>query len=315
MFSSDIRASVIIPTLNRKSFLPQVLDPVLSDPATAEVVLVVDGDDDGTFEFLTELSRSESRIHPVYQQNSGENAARSRGASEANHEIAIFLDDDVVASPGLITAHCLKHPPGSRRLVLGYMPTMIPTPRQPDQVATHLYAQDYEYACRLFEADPDAIFTQFWAGNISMRRDVAMEVFAQLPKRLIAHGDLQFGLRCRQAGLQPMFDRSLLATHHHRRSLEKFVAQARRSGEGRAQLGREFPDLAAELSPAGFLSLQQRVVARSISHPWVHDVLASLIMSVCHLFGRHELWRLETFFARILRVIELVYGFERPRTA
>ncbi len=314
MDPSEVRASVIIPTLNRKSFLPMVLEPVLADPATAEVILVIDGGQDGTLEFLTELSLSDPRIRPFYQQNGGENASRSRGVREAHHDIVVFLDDDVVASPGLITAHCLKHPPGSRRLVLGYMPTTIPTPRQPDQVATHLYAQDYEYACRLFEADPDAVFTHFWAGNISMRRDAAMEVFAQLPNRLIAHGDLQFGLQCRQAGLQPLFDRSLLATHHFRRSLEKFVAQARRSGEGRAQLGREFPDLAAQLSPAGFLTLQQRVVARSISHPRVHDVLASRTMSACQLFGRHELWRLETFFARILRVIELVYGFERPRT-
>ena len=315
MEPSQLRASVIIPTLNRKSFLSNVLGPVLDDPATAEVVVVVDGGKDGTFDYLKEWSSRETRICPVFQENGGENSSRLRGVRAARFDVVVVLDDDVIASPGLITAHCHLHPPDSDRLVLGYMPTAIPSPREPDQVATHLYAQDYEHACRLFETDANAIFTHFWAGNFSMRREIAEATLSQPVTRLIAHGDLQFGLWCREAGLEPIFDRSLLATHHYSRSLEKFAAQARRSGEGRIQLKQEFPGLAAELSPVGSLSLQENIVAHSVGHPFMHRVSAPLTMALCRLSGRLKLWRLETVSARVLRLIELVYGFHRPRTS
>ena len=310
----EVRASVIVPTLNRRSFLPTVLAPLLDDPATAEVIFVVDGGDDGTPDFLTELSTTDPRIRHIFQQNGGENAARLRGVREASCDITVFLDDDVVASPGLITAHCLWHPQDSRRLVLGYMPTAIPTPRQPGQVAIHLYAEDYEHACRLFESNADTVFTHFWAGNMSMRRDIAEATLAQPVNRLIAHGDLQFGLCCREAALEPIFDRSLLASHHYQRSLEKFVQQARRSGEGRIQLGQEFPELAAQLNPADSHSLQELIVAHSVGHPAIRKFSAPFSMAVCRLSGQLKFWQLETLSARVLRLIDLTYGFRRPRT-
>ena len=309
----DLRASVIVPTLNRRSFLPTVIAPLLEDPATAEVIFVVDGGDDDTPEYLTELSTTDPRIRHVVQQNSGENAARLRGVREATFDIVVLLDDDVVASPGLITGHCHWHPQDSRRLVLGYMPTAIPTPRQPGQAAIHLYAQDYEHVCRLFESGADTVFTNFWAGNMSMRREIAETTLARPVNRLAMNADLQFGLYCREAGLEPIFDRSLRASHHYQRSLEKFAEQARRSGECHIQLGQEFPELAAQLQPLDSHSLQELIVAQTLGHPAIHQFSAPFFLAVSRLAGRLKLWQLETLSARVLRLIELTYGFRRPR--
>ena len=49
--------SVVIPTHGRRALLEDVLAPVLADPATAEVVVVVDGCDDGSIELVEELRR------------------------------------------------------------------------------------------------------------------------------------------------------------------------------------------------------------------------------------------------------------------
>ena len=312
MSPPDVRASVIVPTFNRRSFLAQVIAPLLDDPATAELIFVVDGGDDGTPEFLAERSSDDARIRHVVQPNSGENAARLRGVREATCDVVVLLDDDVVASDGLITRHCRWHPRASRRLVLGYMPTAIPTPRRPGQAAIHLYAQDYERACRRFDSGLDAVFTSFWAGNMSMRRDIAESTLVLPTGRLAMNADLQFGLCCRDAGLEPVFDRSLLASHHFQRSLENFAEQARRSGESRVQLGRAFPELAAQLEPLDSHSLQELILAQSLAHPALHRFSAPLSLALSRLAGRLRLWRLETLCARVLRLIELTYGFRRP---
>ncbi len=140
----DIRVSVVIPTFNRRETLAEILTPVLEDPGTGEVVVVVDGSRDGSFEMLQEWSLVEPRIRAIFQENAGDSAARQKGIEEAKFDVVVVLDDDVVASTGLIGAHARHHTDRKRRLVLGYMPTRVPQPRSPGQVATVLYAEEYE---------------------------------------------------------------------------------------------------------------------------------------------------------------------------
>ena len=61
-----------------------------------------------------------------------------------------FLDDDVIAGPGLVSGHAVHHRGTQYKLVLGYMPASIPMPRQHGQAPTVLYAQDYENMCRRY---------------------------------------------------------------------------------------------------------------------------------------------------------------------
>ena len=314
MDSSDLRASVVIPTYFRRSSLARVLTPVLEDPGTAEVIVVIDGSSDGSLEFLRSWAESEPRIRPVFQENGGENSSRLRGVREARFDVTVILDDDVEAGPGLISSHVLSHRGHPRRLVLGYMPVRISRPRRWGQVTTLLYGEDYENACALFESDPKEVFTHFWAGNFSLRRDVAEEMLTFPETRLGYHGDLQFGLRCREADLEPVFDRALAATHHHHRTLREFGAEARRSGAGRAQLGREHPELAEELDPVASLSPRASLIVRYLGHPSIRDLSTPVVTGLSELSGRLHLWRLQTATAQMLRVIELARGFhESPR--
>jgi len=46
------------------------------------------------------------------------------------------------------------------------------------------------------------------------------------------HDDRNFGLRCRAAAAEPVFDRRLLATHEHSRPNAQFLTDARRRGIG-----------------------------------------------------------------------------------
>ena len=59
------KVSVVIPTYNDVSVLPDTLAPLLADEATAEVVVVVDGSRDGSYELLQGIADGERRLRRV----------------------------------------------------------------------------------------------------------------------------------------------------------------------------------------------------------------------------------------------------------
>ena len=124
-------ASIVIPTYRRRHLLGSVLEPLLDDRTTGEVIVVVDGCDDGSFEFLQVLALWDSRVRPIFQENRGQAAARQNGLKATTNPVVIFLDDDVVAERGMVEGHLRYHAEGESVLVLGYMPTIVESPLSP----------------------------------------------------------------------------------------------------------------------------------------------------------------------------------------
>jgi glycosyltransferase involved in cell wall biosynthesis len=308
------RVTVVIPTYNRRSSLAKIIRPVLDDLTTGEVIVVVDGCNDGSMELLGEWALREPRIKPVYQKNSGAAAARQRGVEEAQFDVVVLLDDDVMATEGLIASHEKWHPEGANRLVLGYMPTHLVKPRMPGQTPTILYAEDYENTCSAYENDPRQILKNLWAGNMSMSRRNALLIGFRADQFLPYHEDMRFGVRCQEAGIEPVFDRSLLAWHWHGGNLRKLAADSRRSGEGRAEMCRDFPELSNEFNPLLHLSWQETLIARLLGTAKTRFFAAPLVMASIYVAGRLRAWRTELILARVLRLIELSYGFQQSTT-
>jgi glycosyltransferase involved in cell wall biosynthesis len=313
MSASESRVSVVIPTFNRRASLAKVIDPVLEDASCGEVIVVIDGCTDGSFEFLSEWALREPRLRVLFQENGGEAKARRSGIKEARFDTVVLLDDDVKAHAGLIGGHARSHVGSDHRLVVGYMPTIVPTPRRSGQATTLLYGEYYEATCRLYQRDSSSIFTHLWAGNISIRRDNALAVASDAEGRLGYHEDLKFGLQCRDAGLEAVFHRSLLAEHSHSRTLRKFSAECQRSGEAMARLMNEYPSLEGDLNSFFPLSEQQRHVARYLGTSFVRPLSAATVMAISYLSGRVRAWKTETRSARALHVIQLSFGFNRAR--
>lgn len=213
-------ASVVIPTHNRRDEIELTVRAALADPATREVIVVVDGCHDGTLERLRQIAEEEPRVRPLWQENAGASTARQRGVKYARYPIVVLLDDDVVAEPGLITGHVAHHARGSHQLVLGYMP-VVARSTWPENVTACLYSMSYEDQVRLYETDPGQILTCLWAGNMSVRRSHALEVALEDPAvRLGYLADRELGLRLMKAGFTGVFDRSLRGSHHCSRSLD-----------------------------------------------------------------------------------------------
>ncbi|MGQ9514816.1 MAG: glycosyltransferase family 2 protein [Thermoproteota archaeon] len=94
-----MKASVIIPTFNRKKDLAECLGSIFScsqQLSLHEVIVIDNNSDDGTLDFLREFSKKEPKLK--FTQISERNAikARNLGFNLASGDILIHIDDDVI---------------------------------------------------------------------------------------------------------------------------------------------------------------------------------------------------------------------------
>ncbi len=85
--------SVIIPTYNRRDFLPKAVDSVLNQSfKDLELIVVDDGSTDGTGHMLKNYK--DERLIYLRQENGGVSRARNRGLEQAMGRYIAFLDSD-----------------------------------------------------------------------------------------------------------------------------------------------------------------------------------------------------------------------------
>jgi len=231
--------------------LPAFVEPLLSDPGLHELVVAVDGSDDGSLEWLAERRRADERLIALDLPNRGAGATRQAGIDAASGEIVLLLDDDVIAAPGLVEGHRRHHFELAPLLVLGYMPNEwrgLPPGRRG---IAYVYRRAYEMHCAEFARDPRAVLHGFWGGNFSMPRSEFLRVGLQGLEVKRGQDDREFGIRCAKAGLRAIFDPALLAHHLYDRTLAQFRADCRIQGESRKLLHDAHPDvLGSELRAA-----------------------------------------------------------------
>lgn len=304
--------SVVIPTFNGALRLERVLPPLLDDPGVCEIVIAVDGSEDDTFDLLERAARKDARVRPLFLRRGGASAARQRGVEEATSDVVLLLDDDIIVTEGLVSGHARHHLRGTNRVVLGYTPTVLPEKRAQGQLATFLYARDYDFAFAAFDADSSLVLRRLWGANVSIRRDACLRVGLSVETyRERYHEDRDFGLRCLRAGMVGIFDRSLLAHHLHVRSLKGFLADARSQGAGLALAHTRHSTVLGELDREVFAADVPRVVAfgiRAARIARVEHAMVWLLVPLLRLAGRLRLWSLETAIAQFLRRIEQQRG-------
>ena len=104
--------SVVIPTYNRKPILEKCLKAlevqVLSTSSVVsdyEIVLVDDGSNDGTLEWLETHKDEFPHVRTFEQAHMGPAAARNLGVEKAKGDTIIFIDSDLVVTEVFLQAH------------------------------------------------------------------------------------------------------------------------------------------------------------------------------------------------------------------
>ncbi|HTX11408.1 MAG TPA: glycosyltransferase [Solirubrobacteraceae bacterium] len=301
--------SVVIATHGRRDKLRETLGPLLADPAADEIVVVDDGSTDGSLEVLEDLAATHPQLRPVSTRHRGRAAARQLGLERATGEVVLLLDDDVVATPGLVDGHARAHAGDDGLVVVGYMPIRLPACRRPGDASTYLYAGNYEGSCLACERDPSLVLTGLWGGNVSICRADALRV--GMDSSFTYHEDRDFGLRCMKAGLHGRFDRSLHAEHVHARSVATLRRDARGQGAGRVKIHLVHADVLPPFDGLRFvhdLPAPLRRIVIACRRPRLGTFCAGVLAASAGLAGRLRLWQAETNLVKLLRRVELQRG-------
>jgi glycosyltransferase involved in cell wall biosynthesis len=298
--------SVVVTTHNRLSQLRLLLDELLDQDAVTEIVVVADDCVDGTDAYLAALSGRAPRVVPVaLHPNVGQPWARYEGVRAASCEVVLSLDDDVHPSDGLVRSHAEAHRTLSRAVVVGYMPTVVPSRPARGLYATREYARVYEQNALAWERDSDQILSSFWAGNFSLRREDFLTALAD-PEFLVRyHEDRELGLRFQRAGLRAVFDRSLLVHHRHSRGWAAYLREGVQSAQALVILADAFPG-EVDLDPAAPVMGSAPPVRWAISASrW--SILRVPIMAFLRLAtvtaGVGRLYRAEAKFAFVAKQV------------
>ncbi len=97
------RASVVIPTYNRRHGVVEAIDSVLAQSMPDfEVLVIDDGSTDGTAEVVREHYAGEPRVQVHTKPNGGTASARNHGIELAAGEFIAFLDSDDLYLPAFL---------------------------------------------------------------------------------------------------------------------------------------------------------------------------------------------------------------------
>jgi glycosyltransferase involved in cell wall biosynthesis len=304
-----LTASVLLATYNRRALLPSVLEPVLGDPAASEIVVVVDGCEDGSLELLRAMANEDPRIKPQFIPNSGAARALLAGARQASGDVLVILDDDEIVDPGTITGHLRHHPGHENLIVVGYVEMAFPAARRPGDFSRYIYAHQYAQDCELYETDANTILRNLWGGYLSIGRVNYLRTMGSVNDFVDGyHYDLDFGARCMELGFRAVFDRSLRARHLYERDRAGFLRDARSSGRNRILVHGAHPTVLGPVD-AGFVDAALPAVGRAaLRMAMRYPLMERLVGAATTATGRLRLWRLETIGASLLWAIEQKRG-------
>ncbi|HEY4025106.1 MAG TPA: glycosyltransferase [Candidatus Dormibacteraeota bacterium] len=242
--------SVVMPTYQRRESLRRTLDTLarVQYPCDRfELVLVSDGSTDGSVEMARSLSLP-FRVNVLDQPNQGPAAARNLALTHARGPFVLFLDDDVLASPGLIAEHARAHveAPSDDRVVIG---TLLP----PDTLRSPWVQWELDTVVKQYVAMAEGLYAptprQFYTGNASVRleRVRAAGGFDAGFKRA---EDVELAFRLERMGLAFVFRPSASAVHMAERSLRSWIDAAHQYGRNDVVLGlrRGRPDMLAAIA-------------------------------------------------------------------
>lgn len=235
--------SVIIPTHNRSQMLARNLKALAQQiqPATDfEVLVVADACEDNTAEAVAALCpHLPFRVQFLSHSARSASATRNLGAIHAQGRIYLFLDDDVLADPGLISAHLQAG--GEKRVVMGYSKPVFPKRLSFWQCNARLWWEDTFQAMRT----PGYRFSyrDFFSGNVSMPAALFNQVGGFDANIRVRLEDYELGLRLLKAGAEFCFAPKALGHHFDNTDLHIWLKRIYKEGIADIQIGQRHPEL------------------------------------------------------------------------
>ncbi|MBD2081286.1 glycosyltransferase family A protein [Leptolyngbya sp. FACHB-17] len=277
MTLNSLPISVIIPTHNRLESLKRLLNALQNQSYPSEhteVIVVADGCEDGTIDFLREY-QSPFRLRYLEQPGQGAASARNQGASIASGKILLFLDDDIQPAQQLIEAHIYQHQQ-SQQVVIGYLVPKLQTETAFFHIRLRIWWE--EKFQTLAEVGHRFSYDDLLSGNFS----VAAELFHQVggfDPTFKCREDYELGVRLIESGARFTFAPEALGYHCDEvTNLTRSLQRKRNEAWADVQFGRCHPELMYKLRLSCYVTPQTRLDAVTIWLTFLIPGLTDLLM-------------------------------------
>jgi peptidoglycan/xylan/chitin deacetylase (PgdA/CDA1 family)/glycosyltransferase involved in cell wall biosynthesis len=312
-----MKFSVLIPTYNRCDLLSRTLSALFVQEFPAnefEVIVVVDGSNDGTLAMLQSL-RPRCGFQFFYQSNRGLPAARNAALKAAKGELILILDDDIVCESSLLRKHFEQHLTANL-VVFGPVPLHPDSP--PGLVAEQWAMWNKQFLDRLERENGCGPPTTLWlaasapAVNRSIARTV-LETYGFCDEKMKdCHEDWELGIRLWKAGVRFHFQPDAIAYHLYTKSDRDLVEkEAPLVAKGEVALSRKHSEYRPLSMLAGMGSgrlLQRMFAAVAASLPFSLEPLLRPLFLVLNFLRRTPMFN--SAGARLLgyRNSLMIYG-------
>ncbi len=235
--------SVVVPTHKRANMLAKVLSAlaVQTFPAKQfEVIIVMDGPDEAT-ELVLRKSSYPFSLRWFMQQPKGAPAARSLGVASARATVLVFIDDDIVVTPGFLEAHYAHHQQESRVVVLG---ALKPSPDSPGGFVDVAVDWTQGYFERCSKPGYQAGGIDLVSNNFSAEKNDILSA-GGWDETFEGYGggdDRDLGLRLEALGMRFRFEIQALGYHNQTKVWSDVIRDVRQSGRNFPRYMEKHPD-------------------------------------------------------------------------
>lgn len=236
--------TVVIPTFNRGSLLAQTVEHLLlsrlGGNGEVEIVVVDDGSTSPAAEHLGALSPMPPfTLRVVRQKNAGPAAARNAGFRQARGALVVFMDDDILPRPDLLSSHVEAHRLFPRSVVFGPCGLAdepdTPLRRYFDSLHARPVAEPFTRVGIVASGQLSVERAQFETERAVYRDDLMVPCAEEF--------ELSFRLRTK--GIPIIMFARVVATHHQPVQLASIRNQQRKYGVGIAEASVKYPELAS----------------------------------------------------------------------
>lgn len=232
--------SIVIPTYNRAKQVEEVILCLLKSDTTGfssvQIIVVEDGSLSPCRDVIERIVvKAPFQLKYVWQENAGPSVARNTGFKNATHDVVLFIDDDILVFPDMISKHLKGHQQFPDSVIYGYCPYVVPEKETPA----------YRFLTKL--TDPgsasDYIPTSAIAsGNISVEKKMFPDgEFYKSSLRTPAAEEFELMARLRDQKIKIYFNPSIRGWHLQPATIEDKCKQEYKYGMGVAEVGVKVP--------------------------------------------------------------------------
>lgn len=262
--------SVVIPTYNRADVLRRTLNLLTLqtlDRRAFEVIIVDDGSTDATPDVLREwVAKDILKLKTFTQPNAGAGVARNRGLDAATGDIVVFLGDDMLPAPDLLTSHFRfhVHHPAREAACLGRVEWATDLSVTP--FMQWLMTSGTQFRFHDLHADVRVDFRRFYTSNISLKRPFLGSERFDMRFHGWGFEDTELGFRLAARGLELRYAPDALVHHHHPMDDRDLARRMEAAGRNAVLFQSLHPT--AGIVPTGAKRIVQKVFATLFAWTW-----------------------------------------------